>query len=307
MAKWTYRDIPSQKGKVALVTGANSGIGYHTTRELALSGARVIMACRSADKAAQAAASLRAQIPRADLELLHLDLASLNSVRAAARSVSAQYDALDLLINNAGVMALPLRRTEEGFEMQFGVNHLGHFVLTALLVERLLAAPAARVVTVSSMMHRFVRLDFENLNAGQSYRKWGAYNQSKLANLLFAYELQRRLQAAGASAISLATNPGYVHTNLAAAGPQMEGRQFFKVLSNLGGRLLGLDAAQGALSSLYAATAPQAQGGDFIQPHLFGVWGYPQRSESSQASYDPVKAERLWQLSEELTGVEFAL
>jgi NAD(P)-dependent dehydrogenase (short-subunit alcohol dehydrogenase family) len=220
---------------------------------------------------------------------------------------SERYTALDILVNNAGVMAIPFRRTADGFEMQFGVNHLGHFALTGLLMPRLLAAPAARVVTVSSMVHRQGKMDFENLNGERRYSPWGAYCQSKLANLLFAYELQRRAEAAGVSLISVAAHPGYARTKLPLTGPEMEGswlKRSFWALANV---LVAQSAAQGALPSLYAATAPDVQGGDFIVPNFFGWRGYPVKAKSSDASYNQADAARLWGISGQVTGVQFSL
>ena len=307
MPRWTQRNIPSQKGKLAIVTGANSGIGFYTTRGLALSGARVIMACRNAEKAEQAAQMLRTQIPGAQVDLIPLDLSSMESIQAFADTYRAQFEHLDLLINNAGVMALPLRKTAEGFEMQFGVNHLGHFALTGQLLPALLAAPAARVVTVSSMVHLFSRINFANLNAEQRYRKWSAYGQSKLANLLFAYELERRLEAANAPVISVGTNPGYTSTNLQLAGPQMADSRLAEGIQRFANRTLAQSAGTSALTSLYAATAPDVQGGDYIQPAVLTIWGYPTHSQSSRASRRQEDAARLWQISEEMTGIEYML
>ncbi len=307
MAKWMANDIPDLSGRTAVVTGANSGIGFWTAFHLAAKGARVVMAVRSPERGGRAQLEILAMHPAAQLDVVPLDLASFESVSDFSAVFSERYTALDILVNNAGVMAIPFRRTADGFEMQFGVNHLGHFALTGLLMPRLLAAPAARVVTVSSMVHRQGKMDFENLNGERRYSPWGAYCQSKLANLLFAYELQRRAEAAGVSLISVAVHPGYARTKLPLTGPEMEGswlKRSFWALANV---LVAQSAAQGALPSLYAATAPDVQGGDFIVPNFFGWRGYPVKAKSSDASYNQADAARLWEISGQVTGVQFSL
>jgi len=307
MAKWMANDIPDLSGRTAVVTGANSGIGFWTAFHLAAKGARVVMAVRSPERGGRAQLEILAMHPAAQLDVVPLDLASFESVSDFSAVFSERYTALDILVNNAGVMAIPFRRTADGFEMQFGVNHLGHFALTGLLMPRLLAAPAARVVTVSSMVHRQGKMDFENLNGERRYSPWGAYCQSKLANLLFAYELQRRAEAAGVSLISVAAHPGYARTKLPLTGPEMEGswlKRSFWALANV---LVAQSAAQGALPSLYAATAPDVQGGDFIVPNFFGWRGYPVKAKSSDASYNQADAARLWEISGQVTGVQFSL
>jgi NAD(P)-dependent dehydrogenase (short-subunit alcohol dehydrogenase family) len=215
MNHWTAEDIPDQTGKIVIVTGANSGLGFEDTRALAKKGASVVMACRSIDKAEDAARRIRAEHPAADLTIMPLDLASLDSVRQFAQDFAQRYKTLNLLINNAGVMALPHRReTADGFEMQIGTNHLGHFALTGLLMPLIASTPGARVVSVSSGAHRYSRINFDDLQAEKSYGRWPAYGQSKLANLLFTYELQRRFEAAGMDAIAVAAHPGYANTHL---------------------------------------------------------------------------------------------
>jgi NAD(P)-dependent dehydrogenase (short-subunit alcohol dehydrogenase family) len=306
MPNWTTNNISDLSGKTAIVTGANSGIGYFTAYWLAAKGARVVMACRDMDKAQAALKQMQSQNPKLNLDIIRLDLANLDSVCGFAAVFRQRYSTLDILVNNAGVMAIPFHRTDDGFEMQFGTNHLGHFALTGLLIEPLLSTPEARVITVSSMMHRRGKIDFENLNAEQSYGKWPAYNQSKLANLLFAYEFQRRLSASGAKTISLATNPGYAATNLSFVAYQMTGRKTWIAIMRIANRILAQSAEMGALPSLYAATSPKARGGDYIQPRNFTAWGYPKKSESSKISYDIETAQRLWHISEELTGIIYA-
>jgi NAD(P)-dependent dehydrogenase (short-subunit alcohol dehydrogenase family) len=304
---WSTSDIPDQSGRVAIVTGANSGIGFEAAAALAAKGAHVILACRDGAKAKAALDAIRARQPDASLESQSLDLASLASVRAFADRVLADHARLDLLVNNAGVMAIPRRTTADGFEMQFGTNHLGHFALTGLLVERLLGAPAARVVTVSSSAHRPGHIEWDDLQRERAYTKWGAYAQSKLANLLFAYELDRRLRRRGASAASTAAHPGYAATNLQAVGARMENNRGAEWVFALGNRLLGQSAADGALPTLYAATAPDVAGGDYIGPsRVFEAWGPPKKVGSSKRSRDPNDARRLWEASEQLTGVRFA-
>ncbi len=307
MAQWTAESMPDLSGKVIVVTGGNSGIGFAASRQLAAKGAQVVLACRDAKKAESAAAAIRTEAPGATVKVMALDLASLQSVRAFATAFEQAHDRLDVLCNNAGVMALPYRKTADGFEMQFGTNHLGHFALTGLLCGRLRATPGARVVTVSSTAHRVGRIRFDDLNWESGYRKWLAYGQSKLANLLFAYELQRRIDAAGAPFISAACHPGYAATNLQAAGPRMEGSSFMESMTGLGNRLFAQSAAMGALPTLYAATAPDVRGGDYIGPDGLGeTWGYPKKVSSNARSQDRDVAARLWRRSEELTGVRFA-
>jgi len=307
-APWTAADIPDLTGKTIVVTGGNSGIGFEAARELARKRAHVILACRDLAKAREAIAELHALMPSASLEPMQLDLASLESVHRFARDLQAKNVPLDVLVNNAGVMAIPYRRTAERFEMQLGTNHLGHFALTGLLLEPLLAAPAARVVNVSSTAHKMGRMNFADLNGEKSYAKWIAYAQSKLANLLFTYELQRRLAAAGAPAISLACHPGYSATNLQHAGPRMTGSRVGAVIMDIGNRLFSQSAAMGALPTLYAATSPDAQGGDYIGPDGFMEnYGHPKKTTSTARSHDRAAAKQLWEVSEQLTSVRFPL
>src|ERR1041385_8193041 len=247
---WTTSHMPALKGKVIVVTGANSGLGFEASRGFASRGARVIMACRNAAKAQGAWQKILVEHPGASVEVMALDLASLASVRQFAKDLAQRTDRLDVLCNNAGVMALPRRETADGFEMQLGTNHLGHFALTALLLPLLLATPDSRVVTMSSGAHKMGRIDFDDLHGKRKYGKWTAYAQSKLANLLFAYELDRRLQRNRATAISVACHPGYSATELQSAGPKMEGSSFMERIMELGNMLLSQDAAMGALPTL---------------------------------------------------------
>ena len=305
---WTADDIPDLTGKTIIVTGGNSGIGFEAARQMTRKGAHVILACRDKGKANDAIAQIRTLQPSASLEAMQLDLASLESVHRFARDFVDKGIALDVLCNNAGVMAIPRRTTAEGFEMQLGTNHLGHFALTGLLLEPLLAAPAGRVVNVSSTAHKPGRIDFDDLQGEKSYRKWLAYAQSKLANLLFTYELQRRLEAAGARAISVACHPGYSATNLQAVGPQMSGSRLAARLMDIGNRLFSQTAAMGALPTLYAATSPDAHGGDYVGPDGFMEnYGHPKKTQSTARSHDRAVAKRLWEVSEQLTSVRFPL
>ncbi|HWA67853.1 MAG TPA: oxidoreductase [Mycobacteriales bacterium] len=304
MARWKASDIPDQSGKVAVVTGANSGLGYHTALELARNGARVVVASRSDVRGKEAVARIVAAVPDADLDLRGLDLADLSNIRAFADGLRSSYPTIDLLINNAGVMAIPRSLTADGFEMQFGTNHLGHFALTGLLLPSLLAAPAARVVTVSSTAHKPGHIDFDDLMAERRYRRWNVYSNSKLANLLFTYELQRKLVAAGSAAIAVAAHPGTSATNLVTVSAQDS--LIKRIVMPAGARLISQSAAKGALPQLYAATAPDVKGGEYFGPNgIAESFGYPKRVDSIPESKDPDVASRLWSVSQTLTGVSY--
>ncbi len=304
---WTSSDIPSLRGQTIVVTGANSGLGFETARMLAAKQAHVVMACRTESKATAAMDSIRSHTADASLEFLPLDLADLGSVRAFAAGFAERHDSLHALCNNAGVMALPRLKTADGFEMQLGTNHFGHFALTGLLVPQLVAAGGpARVVQVSSLMHKVGKMNFDDLHAERRYDKWRAYSQSKLANLLFAYELQRRFEAAEANILSTASHPGYAATNLQAAGPRMEGSKFGERLMGLANTVAAQTAAMGALPTVYAAVAPDVVGGGFYGPSGLGqMRGAPHRVESSRRSHDREAAIRLWDISVEATGVDY--
>ncbi|GAB7108223.1 oxidoreductase [Streptomyces phaeofaciens JCM 4814] len=303
MAGWNAHDIPDQSGRTAVVTGANGGLGYVTARELARKGARVVLACRSEARGKEAVERLALEVPHAVVELARLDLGDLASVRefAAARSDGR----LDLLLNNAGVMAMPYGTTVDGFETQFGVNHLGHFALTGLLLPALLATPGARVVTVSSMGHLLANIDPGDLNSEQGYRRWIAYARSKTANLLFTHELARRLAAAGADVVAAAAHPGYAATDLQTAGPRAEGRRTAERLMALGNRVIAQSAEAGALPALYAATAPGVRPDSFTGPSLAMWRGAPAPSWRAPWTRDDRAARRLWTDSERLTGVSY--
>jgi NAD(P)-dependent dehydrogenase (short-subunit alcohol dehydrogenase family) len=306
LTTWTTANIPNLTGKTVIVTGANSGLGYEVTLALAAKGAQVVMACRNLDKGEGAAALVRKQHPTAALVVKELDLASLASVRRFAEAFQQQYTTLDILCNNAGLMAIPRRTTADGFEMQFGTNHLGHFALTGLLLTPLLQTPGARVVTVSSGLHERGTINFTDLMGEQRYEKWTAYSQSKLANLLFVYELQRRFVATGVDAKSIGAHPGYSATNLQGVGPIMEGSWPARIGMMLANRLIAQSAASGALPLLYAAVAPDVNGCDYIGPTGFqGMRGAPGKVRSNAESYNEEVAAKLWAISVELTGVTY--
>jgi len=310
MPRWTRDDVPGQAGQVALVTGASSGLGLQVAAGLASAGARVLAAVRSRQRGEAAVARIRSEVPGARVELVDLDLADLSSVRAAAEEVAQRSARLDLLVNNAGVMALPYSTTADGFENQLGTNHLGHFALTGLLLPSLLAeretATPARVVTVSSTAHRMGKIDFEDLQSERSYRPWRAYGQSKLANLLFAQELHRRAEQAHLPLICVAAHPGYAATNLQLAGPRERGSRVGAAGARVANRLFGQSDAQGALPILYAATMPDVLSGEYFGPDgPFEARGYPTRVGMTDAARDEDTARRLWAVSQDLTGVRY--
>jgi NAD(P)-dependent dehydrogenase (short-subunit alcohol dehydrogenase family) len=298
--KWTASDLPDLAGTTAVVTGAGSGLGTVTARELARAGATVVMAVRDTAKGERVSSAIRSDVPGAQLEVRHLDLADLASVRAFAAQVQGP---VDRLINNAGVMAPPRRLTADGFESQIGTNHLGHFALTGLLLERLNAAPAPRVVTVSSGAHRIGTMRFDDLMWERGYNNWRAYGQSKLANLLFCFELARRATAAGSPLRSLAAHPGYSATNLQFAGPA---HFYEKAIMTVTNHVIAQSAEMGALPTLYAAVA-DVPSGTFIGPDGFMEQrGHPKVVTAAGRAYDEADQRRLWELSEELTGVTFS-
>lgn len=308
MSTWTTAEIPDQSGKLAIITGANSGIGYHTARYLARAGARVILACRNIEKAEAAKKRLAAENPAGNFMTAWLDLASLNSVEHFADAFLKQAQPLDLLINNAGIMALPRRRiTEDGFEAQFGTNHLGHFALTGRLMPSLLASSAGRIVTVSSIAHRGGKIRFHDPQWKLGYTPWPAYRQSKLANLLFGLELERRLEKHGGNTISVVAHPGVAQTNLFASGPGSISIVMRKIYDWVL-KFIAQSDEQGALPSLYAATSSETVGGNFYGPDGFQqLKGFPVEVKAQRQAYNTKLAERLWNLSEELTGVRYQL
>jgi NAD(P)-dependent dehydrogenase (short-subunit alcohol dehydrogenase family) len=302
--RWTAEEIPDQTGRVCVVTGANSGLGLATARALVRRGARVILAVRDEGKGQRAAAEITAEQPGADVEVRLLDLADLDSVRIFAHQLRADHPRLDVLVNNAGVMAPPRTLSAQGHELQFACNHLGHFALTGLLLDLLAEGDNSRVVTVSSANHRQGHLFFDGLSGERAYSPMKFYNQSKLANAVFGRELHRRLTAAGSPVRSVLAHPGYTSTNLQTSAP-------VALVKLLFGRLLvplAQSPEQGALSQLYAATAPDVAGGEFIGPDGMGeLRGAPKRVQLSPAAADPATGSRLWALSEQLTDLQYGL
>ncbi|SMC63471.1 NAD(P)-dependent dehydrogenase, short-chain alcohol dehydrogenase family [Kibdelosporangium aridum] len=301
MPKWTAADVPNQDGRTAVITGANTGIGFEAAKVLAARGATVVLGVRDTAKGSAAAAQIVAASPGADVRVQRLDLTSLDSIRAAADAIRADFASIDLLINNAGVMYTPKQTTADGFELQFGTNHLGHFALTGLLLDMLLPVPDSRVVTISSVGHRMqAAIHFDDLNWEKSYSRVGAYGQSKLANLMFTYELQRRLSGKGKT-IAVAAHPGGSRTDLMRNSP-LAFRLAYKVI----GRLITQAPSEGALPTLRAATDPNVLGGQYYGPSGLGESrGAPVLVKSSAQSHDVAIQRRLWTASEELTGVKF--
>lgn len=304
--QWTQQDIPDMTGKVVIITGANSGLGLESTKALAAKGATVVMACRNSRKAEEARAEVLATNPAAGLDVMALDNASLASVRAFADAFKAKYDRLDILLNNAGVMAIPRSLTEDGFEMQLGVNHLAHFALTGLLLDVITMTPKARVHSTSSSAAFMGAINLDDLMGEKSYGRWTAYGQSKLANAAFAAELNRRLRAAGHNTIANSSHPGFVMTHLqttsmAESGTPLGERIFYGLLAPL----MAQDVSMGVLPQLYGATAPEAKGGVFYGPKNFRVRGYPSEQKCNDALKDAELLRRFWEASEELTGVHY--
>ena len=302
---WTPAQMPDLSGRVAVVTGANVGLGLHTSIELARHGAHVVMTARDPRRGDEALGQVRVQAPGTSVELARLDLADLASVRAFADTTLGTHGRIDILVNNAGVMALPTRRVSaDGFEMQLATNHLGHFALTGLLLPALLAG-SSRVVTVSSNAHRAGRIDLDDLQSERRYSPWPAYSQSKLANLLFTMELQRRADRAGADITSVGAHPGLSATNLTLSGPGA-GRPLVGRIADAVAKVFGQSAQLGAWPSLYAATMPDVRGAEYFGPNAFGGWrGHPERTTAKPPAYDPDIAAQLWARSAELTGVAY--
>ncbi len=304
MTNWTDALIPDQTGRVALITGANSGIGLEAARMLATRGAQVVLACRTRAKADAARDSILVDAPTADVSVIDLDLSSLASVAESAAEFNGSFGRLDLLLNNAGVMATPYQRTVDGFELQFATNHLGHVALTAHVLPMLLSTPQSRVVNVSSLAHKMGKVDFDDLQSERRYRAWGAYGQSKLANLLFTFELQRRLEEVGADTIAVAAHPGISDTNLAGSTGGIVGR--LMMLTQPFAKLFSQNAQAGALPTVRAATDPAVRGGEYYGPDGFMEQrGTPKRVEPNASARDVAVAKRLWEVSVEMTGVPF--
>lgn len=306
--KWTEDDIGDQSGRVVMITGANSGIGFEAARALAQHGAHVLLGCRNRGKAAEAEEAIAASNPSGSTEVVSIDMADLDSIIAAAERVRATHDRLDVLVNNAGLMATPHGRTTQGFEMQFGVNHLGPVALTAALLDPLLATAGSRVVAISSNGHKMGRIDFDDLMSETRYSPWRAYFQSKLANLLFTRALQRHLDDAGSTTIAVAAHPGASATNLGherSGGPMSAG---FRWLRPLGDRLISQPAAMGALPTLRAAVGEDVVGGDYFVPDGFAeMRGHPVRVGMTSRARNDEDGERLWGLSVELTGADYSV
>ncbi|GIG00822.1 SDR family NAD(P)-dependent oxidoreductase [Catellatospora citrea] len=299
--RWTAADVPDQTGRVAVITGANTGIGFEAAKVLAARGATVVLACRNPDRAGDALTRLTASAPGARVEFLRLDLSSLASIREAAAELRGRHAEIDLLVNNAGVMWTPRSTTADGFELQFGTNHLGHFAFTGLVLDRLLPVVGSRVVTISSMGHRTGQLDFDDLQSERSYGRHRAYAASKLANLMFTYELQHRLETAAAHTAALAAHPGGAGTELMRNSPPL-----IRFLNPVFGPLVTQSAERGALPTLRAATDPFARGAEYYGPDGLGeVKGFPKRVGSTARSHDKLAQRRLWQESLQLTGVTF--
>jgi NAD(P)-dependent dehydrogenase (short-subunit alcohol dehydrogenase family) len=300
--RWDIGLIPVLTGKVVLVTGATSGIGFSAAAVLASKGATVILAARSAEKSAAARDQILATSPRAEVATLPLDLASLKDINRAAAEFQSSHDRLDVLINNAGVMVPPYSKTEDGFELQFGTNHLGHFALTGLLLKQIVAAPQSRIVTLSSGAHRAGRIHFEDLQSERGYSATGAYGQSKLANLLFTYELQRRLDDSGSSTIAVAAHPGWARTAL----QRHAAAHWWWSAARMVEPLFSQSSDEGALPTLRAATDPSAKGGEYYGPSGFMEGkGQPVLVNSSARSHDRLSQQKLWAISEQLTGVTY--
>lgn len=311
---WSSEQIPDQSGRLAVVTGANSGIGLVTARDLAGKGAKVIVACRDTSKGEKAVEKMRHKLGAgggdADLEIRAIDLADLGSVREFAAGMIADHpDGIDLLVNNAGVMAPPRQETAEGYELQFGTNHLGHFALTGLLFDELKKKPDSRVVTVSSNAHKMGKMNFDDLQSKQRYMRWSAYGQSKLANLIFAIDLQKRIDEAGLQMKSMAAHPGLSATNLWSAGTGRAGGIISAIstpIMTVSNNLFAQDAEHGALPTLYAATVPDLAGGSYIGPDGIGeMRGSPTIVAPRRVAHNTEFADKLWEKSVELTGVEY--
>lgn len=303
MKRFTLKDAPSQKGKIAIVTGANDGIGFETALGLVSKGTKLIMACRNPEKAENAIALIKNEFPEAELSFIQLDLNSLKSVRTFADEFKRTHKKLDILINNAGIMVPPFSKTDDGFESQMGVNYFAHFLLTGLLIKELNSADNGRVVSLSSVVHKSGQIDFDNLNAEKGYSKSKAYSQSKLACLMFAYELDRRLKDSGSNVVSVASHPGGSVTNLVKHMSTLQ-RIFLLPIF----RLLSHSPAEAALPSLMGALDPSSKGSDYFGPTGFGgISGKPGKVESSPHSYDEIVAKKLWEVSAKLVNYKFDL
>ncbi|KRE34282.1 oxidoreductase [Paenibacillus sp. Soil724D2] len=301
--KWTTDQMPDQRGNRVVITGASSGIGYETALAFAAKGAEVVFAIRNLEKGEEVARQIKKEYPSAALNLMKLDLSDLASVRNFVHEYQQTYDSLTLLINNAGVMIPPFTKTKDGFELQFGSNHLGHFALTGLLLPMMSHVPSSRVITLSSTAIKGAKINFDNLDGSKGYNKVKFYGQSKLANLLFAQELNVRLKASGSTTISLGSHPGRANTNLYSLGSGKQASPLMKIVVKLIGTQ---SAAMGSLPTLYAATYPMLKGGEYIGPDgKGGNKGYPKIDNSVLNLYNPQITKRLWDVSESLTGISY--
>ena len=303
MARWKLTE--PQKDKIVIITGANSGLGFETSKELAAKGATIIMACRNLDSAEEAKQLIISEHPEANLVIKHLDLASLESIMKFAEEFKAEFSRLDILYNNAGLMAIPHMITEDGFEMQFGVNYLAHFALTGLLLDVLEKTSDSRIVSLSSVFHLIGKIRLDDLFFEKKYKKWPAYAQSKLANLMFTYELQRKLSKNGSTTIAVAAHPGYAKTHLQTRGSKLAGSKIREFFVNVINFILGRSASKGAEAQIYAGTDPNVSGGVFYGPSIIGIWGGPNRNWSTGLSKNVEMATELWNKSEELTGIKY--
>lgn len=303
--KWTHQDIPDLTGKVIVVTGANSGLGYETSRTLAEKGATVVLAIRNRAKGEQAKADIVKAHPDASLDMVELDVGNLASVRACAEALKTKYDRLDILINNAGVMAIPRQETADGFEMQLGVNHLGHFALTGLLIDRIVNTPNARIHNVTSSANFYGTINVDDLMGKKNYSRWGAYGQSKLANVFFTFELHERLTAAGFDTMANTSHPGLVLTNLQENSVKQSGANIEAFLYRIIKPIMAQDVRMGVLPMLYGATATDAKGGALYGPRFLNLRGHPDEKRANKKAYDAEARKRFWDISEELTGVSF--
>jgi NAD(P)-dependent dehydrogenase (short-subunit alcohol dehydrogenase family) len=305
--KWTQADIPDLTGKVVVVTGANSGLGFESSKTLAEKGATVVMTVRNMTKGEKARADILKHQPHVKLDLMQLDNADLRSVHAFAAKFKEKYDRLDILLNNAGVMAIPRQETADGFEMQFGVNHLAHFALTGLLLDVIASTPRARIHNVTSSANYNGTINFDDLMGEQEYSRWGAYGQSKLANVSFTFELQKRLTAAGYDTTVNTSHPGLVLGNLQANSVEQSDTRMEALLYRVSSLFVAQDIEMGVLPMLYAMTAEEAKGGAFYGPRWFNMRGYPDEKTANKQAYDDEARQRLWAVSEELTGVRYEL
>ena len=302
---WTQKDIPDLSAKIVVVTGANSGLGLKSTKTLAGKGATVVMTVRNLAKGEKAKADILKDQPEASLDLMRLDLGNLSSVREFADAFKAKYDHLDILLNNAGVMAIPRQETVDGFEMQLGVNHLGHFALTGLLLDVIIKTPHARIHNVSSSANYTGTINFDDLMGEQNYSRWGAYGQSKLANIFFTFELQKRLSTAGFDTIVNTSHPGFVMGHLQTNSVEQSGTKMEAFLYRIIQPLLAQDIKMGVLPMLYGMTAKDASGGVFYGPRTFNLRGYPAEKKANKEAYDAAARKRFWEVSEELTRINY--